>query len=237
MYGIESIEMHNNVIYRQGSGSPQVMTEDNVSWSSGTQVIFGSNNWVKTGATNIPVQWTNTIQNSDPRFEDFSNNNLYPASDSPLKNAGLDSITNPQNYAFPNPLEKAIYQACTIQEFSQRIKTLRPIDECIDIGGYECGIQTGIIAKKEIPDYYLNQNYPNPFNPTTTINFTLFKENNVKIEIFNVLGQKIVTLLNTNLSAGSHEVEFTAANLSSGVYFYMIQAGEIQKIKKMILSK
>jgi len=85
--------------------------------------------------------------------------------------------------------------------------------------------------------YALSQNYPNPFNPSTTINFTLPKSEKVKIEVFNLLGQKIETLLNTQMPSGSHEIEFTAKDLPSGVYLYTIEAGNYHQVRKMILLK
>ncbi len=83
--------------------------------------------------------------------------------------------------------------------------------------------------------FYLSQNYPNPFNPSTKITFALPKAETVKIDVFNIRGQKIETLLNQHMKAGIHEVEFNAENLSSGIYFYRIEAGEFQDVKKMIL--
>ena len=83
--------------------------------------------------------------------------------------------------------------------------------------------------------YTLYQNYPNPFNPSTIIKFALPKPESVKIEIFNILGQKIETLFNKSMPAGYHEVKFTSYNLPSGVYLYQIQAGNWQAVKKMIL--
>ena len=83
--------------------------------------------------------------------------------------------------------------------------------------------------------FALNQNYPNPFNPSTNIKFALPKPETVKIELYNTLGQNVKTLLNKAMKAGYHEVEFNASNLSSGVYFYRIEAGEFQDVKKMIL--
>ena len=83
--------------------------------------------------------------------------------------------------------------------------------------------------------YSLSQNYPNPFNPSTTIEFDLPKSSDVKIEVYNIAGQRIQILLNEKMSAGSHNVEFNAQNLSSGVYFYRIDVGQFQDVKKMIL--
>jgi hypothetical protein len=86
-----------------------------------------------------------------------------------------------------------------------------------------------------INDFQLWQNYPNPFNPTTKIKYSLPKAEKVKIDIYNILGQKIETLLNRRIPTGSHEIEFNAQNLPSAIYLYRIQAGEFQDVKKMIL--
>lgn len=84
-------------------------------------------------------------------------------------------------------------------------------------------------------DFRLHQNYPNPFNPETKIIFDLPESKKVKIEVFNVLGQKIKTILNKQISAGTHQVGFDARGLPSGVYLYRINAGEYQQVKKMVL--
>jgi len=80
-------------------------------------------------------------------------------------------------------------------------------------------------------------NYPNPFNPSTKIKFDLPKPETVKIEVYNIIGQKIQTLLNNPMPAGYHEVEFNGQNLSSGIYLYRIEAGEWQDVKKMVYLK
>ncbi len=86
-------------------------------------------------------------------------------------------------------------------------------------------------------NFNLSQNYPNPFNPNTIINFTLQKSHVVKLEIFNLLGQKIQTLLNKKMSSGSHEIEFSAKDLPSGVYLVSVESGSFKDMKKMILLK
>jgi hypothetical protein len=86
-----------------------------------------------------------------------------------------------------------------------------------------------------IGDYILWQNYPNPFNPTTKITFTLPKSEHVTLNIYNTLGQKVATLLDTRMNAGSHDVQFDASTLPSGIYFYRMQAGEFSQVRKMVL--
>jgi hypothetical protein len=83
--------------------------------------------------------------------------------------------------------------------------------------------------------YILFQNYPNPFNPSTVITFTIPKSEDVNVEIFNTLGQRVEVLLNKHMKAGYHEVEFNAQYFASGIYFYKIEAGEWNDVKKMIL--
>ncbi len=85
--------------------------------------------------------------------------------------------------------------------------------------------------------YNLSQNYPNPFNPTTTIKFTLPLSTNVKVTIFNSIGQEIKTLVNSNMSAGSHQVQWNAISFPSGVYLYRIETKDFQMVKKMVLLK
>lgn len=96
----------------------------------------------------------------------------------------------------------------------------------------------GAVGKNGPPsEYALEQNYPNPFNPSTTINFTIGKISNVKLRIYNILGQQVATLLDTRMTPGSHSVVFDAAKLASGVYFYRLEAGEFTSVKKMLLIK
>lgn len=88
-----------------------------------------------------------------------------------------------------------------------------------------------------VHEYKLSQNYPNPFNPSTTINYSLKENGFVTLKIYNILGQEMVTLVNKELNAGQHTVNFDASKLSSGVYIYQIQAGNFTSSKKMLLLK
>ena len=85
--------------------------------------------------------------------------------------------------------------------------------------------------------YKLYQNYPNPFNPETTIRYALLKSSNVRIDVFNLLGQRITTLVNSTKPAGYHEAKFNAAQLPSGYYTYRIQTNGFHEVKKMVLIK
>ena len=85
--------------------------------------------------------------------------------------------------------------------------------------------------------FLLFPNYPNPFNPTTTISFQLSTTCFVTLKVYDLVGRKIATLVHERKTAGEHLVQWNAANYASGIYYYKLQAGEYQELKKMILMK
>lgn len=85
--------------------------------------------------------------------------------------------------------------------------------------------------------FNLDQNYPNPFNPTTKITYSISKSALTTLKVYDILGNEIATLVNGEKHAGNYEVEFNAAKLSSGVYFYQLQSGGIIQTKKMVILK
>ena len=97
---------------------------------------------------------------------------------------------------------------------------------------------TTIESDENIPrEFALKQNYPNPFNPITTIQYDLPRKENVKIEIYDLLGQKIASLINAEMPAGYHQIQFNADNLSSGVYLYVMKSDSFSDVKKMLFLK
>ncbi len=89
-----------------------------------------------------------------------------------------------------------------------------------------------------VPETYsLSQNYPNPFNPTTEINFRLPEASDVRLEIFNIMGQKVATLVNRRLEAGEYSFVWDGSEVASGVYLYRFQADDFSATKKMVLMK
>ena len=89
-----------------------------------------------------------------------------------------------------------------------------------------------------IPDkYLLGQNYPNPFNPSTKIKYSIPQSSNVKIEVYDIIGNSIETLINKEQPAGTYELTWYAGGLPSGIYFYQLSAGDFISTKKMILMK
>jgi len=97
---------------------------------------------------------------------------------------------------------------------------------------------TAINDEENIPiSFKLEQNYPNPFNPTTKIKYAVPERTRVVIKIYDITGSEISTLVNKELDTGWYEMDFNATALSSGVYFYRMQAGSYVSIKKMLLIK
>jgi hypothetical protein len=83
----------------------------------------------------------------------------------------------------------------------------------------------------------LHQNYPNPFNPTTSISFELNKAQNVSLIVYNLLGQRVLTLVNDRLESGKHRINLNASNLASGIYMYRLTTNSQSLTKKMTLIK
>jgi hypothetical protein len=86
-------------------------------------------------------------------------------------------------------------------------------------------------------EFRLYNNYPNPFNPYSTIKFDIAKATDVKMVVFNILGQEVSTLINGHMGAGSYSVIWDGTNYPSGAYFYKITAGSFTSIKKMVMVK
>jgi photosystem II stability/assembly factor-like uncharacterized protein len=86
-------------------------------------------------------------------------------------------------------------------------------------------------------EYSLSQNYPNPFNPSTTIEYSIPESGNVKLVVYNSLGEKVSTLVNEHKDPGTYKIIFNAADFPSGIYYYQIKAGNLVETKKMILLK
>ncbi len=108
----------------------------------------------------------------------------------------------------------------------------------IAINTYCTGLITGIQGNTNIPERFaLEQNYPNPFNPATVIKYQLPKASNVKIRVFDLLGQEVAKLIDGNIEAGYHQVEFNGSDLASGLYLYKIEADGFTDVKKMMLVK
>ena len=166
-------------------------------------------------------------------------------------NDGFGNFTTRENCFFP--FATGLPRSVVASDFDQDGKTDLAIVSSVDVGVdslfvlYNLGGGTVGIQEQEIEEiptsFSLEQNYPNPFNPSTKIEYTLPKESNVKISVFNILGEKVRELVNTQMPVGIHTINFNANNLASGIYIYAIEAkalsgyGNFIAAEKMLLLK
>ena len=164
----------------------------------------------------------------------------------PLDPAGSDGIWDGHGIVTETSREYRQWRSCVMYE-GGRVVVSAPEEGPGKIRIYPKGFRFGDLLNKpatetadkgNIPDE-LNvlNNYPNPFNPSTTIEFNLPEATQVRIDIFNVMGQKVETIINKDMNAGSHKVEWNASGVASGIYYYKVQANGVQEVKRMILIK
>lgn len=177
--------------------------------------------------TSVSLNWTTVTETNNRGFEV-----QRKSSDDDFVTVGFvngkGTTTQIQNYSFTD-------SNLPIGSYSYRLKQ-------IDFDGsfeFSKVVEVYVAAPRE---FSLEQNFPNPFNPSTMISFSLKTDADVSLKVFNLLGQEIATLVNGRLTAGIQQVSFNAENLTSGVYFYSIDAKGIDgtnfsSTKKMILSR
>jgi hypothetical protein len=166
--------------------------------------------------------WLNGNLDTNPMFRDTTNHDYRLLRSSPCIDAGIqDAII------IYNDGRDTIY-----------VPAMAYLGDAPDMGAFEFD-PSGIIEEQTpLPrKFALHQNYPNPFNPVTTISFDIPQACRVKLELYNSLGQKLQTVINKNMAAGHHLIRFDGSGLASGLYFYKLEAGEFDGIKKMLLVK
>ena len=176
--------------------------------------------------SDVVLNWTTASETNNQGFEvERSNGSEFFTVGSV---SGHGTTTETQSYSFTD-------RNVAVGSYSYRLKQ-------VDFNGmfeYSDVVEIDVTSPAE---YGLDQNYPNPFNPSTKISFRLAVDSKVSLRVFDLLGQEVMTLVNNDLAAGSHKVDFSAANLNSGVYFYKIEATGIDgsnfsDVKKMTLTK
>jgi Secretion system C-terminal sorting domain len=129
---------------------------------------------------------------------------------------------------------------CTSRHFEHNPSWDSTLEELVyaKIDGVEYGTYVGVrTASGVVSEYRLEQNFPNPFNPSTEINYRLSSPVHVTIKVYDILGQVVSKLVDRNEAPGIHSVQFIAASLATGVYFYTLRAGNRVETRKMILLK
>ena len=170
--------------------------------------------------------------NADPSFANVKNDAYYLTKVSPCIGAGTDSVE----------INGTMYQCPPFCLLGHPRPS--PTGSMPDIGAYESFLGTFVDVEEELTtpkEFALFQNYPNPFNPITNIKFDLPEISKVRIDIYNILGEKVAELLNKTIGVGLHKVKFYGSNLPSGIYIYRIEAISSRQafvqVKKMLLLK
>jgi hypothetical protein len=132
--GLESVEMHNNVFTVQGGSGLNLLREVEAKWTMG-RVVAGSNNWVLSGASNVPGEWIGTINGADPGF--VASLNLRPTEGGPLHDAGAIALVGPINHAFPSPLAVPAFDPPMHALEAPGAALQRVVTGTIDIGAFE----------------------------------------------------------------------------------------------------
>ena len=241
---------NNTILQPNGEGAGGIGTSDN------------SNRYVKHCQTrnnilNVQESAVNSIsirsENSDNDFDYDLYSGGYPGENGGNAINGTPIYIKDANFNFEektadfslNSLSLGYDAGEVIPNFTDNFEGAAP-----DMGAFEAGkspmeygVKAYIITAIEnentniLNGFSLSQNYPNPFNPTTKINFTIPVAGKTALTVYNVLGQKVATLVNQELSAGSYQYNFNAIDLSSGIYFYKLQSNNYVERKKMILLK
>jgi hypothetical protein len=224
-----------------GAGSPLQLDANNFFGATALDEMY-VDDYMVGGYPFVPVELTSFTANVNE-----NNVTLNWTTATELNNQGFDVERNSGNgfekigfvagFGTSTEIHTYSYVDGSVQEgtYTYRLKQ-------VDYDGtfeYSDVVEVDVIA----PDVFaLEQNYPNPFNPSTTINFNLAADSKVSLTVFDVLGQEVANLINGNVAAGSHEINFNASNVNSGVYFYRIDATGVDgtnftSVKKMILIK
>ncbi len=143
---------------------------------------------------------------------------------------GNGNSNSPKDYSFVDDKISDGKPAYRTGRYSYRLKQ-------IDNDGQFEYSKTIEVDMNGVKKFELSQNYPNPFNPTTTIRFNLPEAGNVKLTLFNILGQELRSLVNEFQESGVHTINFDASELNSGMYIYKIESGSFTQTRKMTLVK
>ncbi|MBZ0199005.1 MAG: T9SS type A sorting domain-containing protein [Ignavibacteriaceae bacterium] len=167
---------------------------------------------------NVSINWTTATETNNSGFEVVRDGSKIAFV------AGVGTSTEINKYAFT---DKNVAVGSHSYQLVQ-----------IDLNGTRTSVaSTEVDVANVVTKFGMDQNYPNPFNPSTKISYAIPQSGNVKIEVFNTIGQSVALLVNGFNEAGTHEVSFNAVGLNSGIYFYRIEANGSVMTKKMTLLK
>ncbi len=254
---IEGIELPPNVNPPEGEGWVSLTISPKSGLASGTDlknkatIVFDLNKPITTNEHSNRLDFSppTTTMNQLPQS---INNNSFTVkwqSNDGAEGVGVESATvfmsvdnGPFNMAGTSNSDSLIVKALTethtysfyalANDFVGNVETVHPTASITQV------INSVDAPNNEIPkNYLLAQNYPNPFNPSTTIQYSLKEGGKVDLAVYNLLGQKVISLVNEYRNPGNHVIKFDASRLASGIYIYQIRANNFSTSKKLILLK
>lgn len=256
MTGIISRSAWNNQVVYQSSLSPGVsIVLNNKSYNSQTQTVTGTivctalQNLTGSYYLNIVITESNMIypqtgNGSCTGGSNYVHNHVVKG----MINGDIgqllsttdnwtsgQSVNVPLNYTIPSGF---VPQNCDINFFVYKEGTVYSTDCYVQQAKKENITLVGIKNENTLASSFsLSQNYPNPFNPTTNVHFSIPKDGNVSLKIYDMLGNEVATYLDGFLKAGTYNAEIDGSNLASGIYFYKLAADGFAETKKMSLVK
>lgn len=228
------------------SGVPAASATNNLSgiafFNANDAIAVGNKVTLKTTDGGVTWNYINTTIDQSLAEVVFSNNGTWALgtkSNSPKSIGILQSADNGQSWI--NKVDYSVFDTTSVNYNDIAVALSGAVFVCGASGSIYTNSPTVVGVKEngnELPAVFeLKQNYPNPFNPTTKINYTLNKPGFVKLNIYDVLGRVVKTLVNESQNPGNHEIEFNASSLASGAYIYSISVNNSIISKKMILVK
>ncbi len=222
-YLFERIDSSNGSVYRYNSNAPAGEEEYLID-----DLLAEVNDTVLSSRWRVPYSYIPDVifyeQILIDMFGNYKNKKVFRTeflssySYGLVENFGIDSVFYDQDFGF----SQSILRGCIVDGVVYGDTTLTDVDD----------------EKNSIPTVYrLEQNCPNPFNPSTKISWQTPIGGWQTLKVYYVLGNEVATLVNEYKNAGSYEINFDASSLSSGIYFYHLQAGDFVETKKMLLLK
>lgn len=229
-YYCQNNTFKNNIIYA-AAGKPVVLNET----QSGTNNIFDNNLYY--GTSGIYWNWRGTEYSSFSAYQSGSGQDAHGLFADPLYISPEDG--NLRIGDGSPAIDRGDNLSPDIIGTQDIDKKDRIINSIVDIGAFEYdSVSTGFEQSRDVHHpkaFILYQNFPNPFNPATVIRYKLSETARVEISVYNILGQKLITLINEKKAPGKYEVIFDAAMLPSGVYTYTLQTGDGTRLARKML--
>jgi len=230
-----------NTLFRAGIDTVYIQFDGCLIPITQGQTMYGTDNRLMLTSPNADGKYTGTISLKAPTFYQVCYRIVYTSTTGEVENGGGTTMGR-RYYQYIVPTSVNGSTVTWPSTFS--LKEIPWMQNNLSIENPPNLGTIGGVSENEIsPDTYaLYQNYPNPFNPSTVITYSIAKQENVKVEIFNIVGEKIITLVHQPQTAGVHSLVWNSRNangaaVNSGVYFVKLQAGNFSQVQKMVLLK